>query len=159
MQSAGSAIASGASRFLVILLDRFRQREMNHRAHRRLVDAQSEGDRAHQHAHFVRHPAFLIAPPQVAFHLAVISDGGNSCSSEEIHRLFNPGDGRRVNDDAAVRIVSQSAQQQAWLRRAFAFLHQIAQVRPMKAGDVLVRIAQLKLAEECRDAPAGWRWR
>src|SRR5947209_7079946 len=46
------AIAPGASRFLVILLDRFRQCQVNDSAHRGLVDAQPEGDRSNENAHF-----------------------------------------------------------------------------------------------------------
>ena len=138
-------IASGASGFLVILLDRFGQRQMHHRPHRSLVDAQSEGDRAHQHAHFIRHPAFLVVPSLRGLHLAVIADGGNLLLFEKVHRLFNFGDGRRVNNDAAVLVVAQGAQQQARLLAPCALLHQIAQVRPVKAGNVLVRIAQLQL--------------
>src|SRR5439155_16591391 len=46
------AVASGAARLLIILLDRLRHREMNYSSHRRLVDSQSEGDRPDQHGHF-----------------------------------------------------------------------------------------------------------
>src|SRR5712691_6669131 len=70
-------VAPGAPRLLIILFDRFRQREMNHGAHGGFIDAEAERDRADQHAHSVRHPALLVAPPVVDLHLAVIRDGGN----------------------------------------------------------------------------------
>src|SRR3989475_11008039 len=71
-------VAPGAPRLLVILLNRFRQREMNHGAYGSFVDTQSESYGAHQHGHFVRHPAFLVAPSSAGIHLAVICNGGNS---------------------------------------------------------------------------------
>src|SRR2546427_10817983 len=71
-------VAPGAPRLLVVLLDRFRQREMNHGAYGSFVDTQSESYGAHQHAHFVRHPALLVAPSSAGIHLAVICNGGAS---------------------------------------------------------------------------------
>jgi hypothetical protein len=45
----GQAVAAGASRFLVIALERFRQVEVADEAHVRLVDAHAEGDGRHHH--------------------------------------------------------------------------------------------------------------
>ena len=42
----GKAVATGAARFLVILLDGFRQREMDHGADGGFIDAQAESDGA-----------------------------------------------------------------------------------------------------------------
>src|SRR3989442_11296537 len=116
-------VAPGAPRLLIILLDRFRQREMNHGAYGSLVDTQSESYGAHQHAHFVRHPALLVAPSSAGIHLAVICDGGNSLLLEEIHCLFDPGDRGGVDDDVAVRVLPQRPHQQAGLHAPIAFLH------------------------------------
>src|SRR5690242_1866171 len=41
-----STIATRAARFLVILLNRFRQREMNYGAHRGFIDPQAKSNRA-----------------------------------------------------------------------------------------------------------------
>ena len=92
------AIAPGAPRLLVILFDGFRQREMNHRAHRGLVDAQSESDRADQHANFVGHPHLLVAPACSGIHPAVIGDGGDSLLLQKIHRLFHARNRGRIDD-------------------------------------------------------------
>src|SRR5712692_9889733 len=140
-------VAPGASRLLVILLDRFRQREMNHGAYGSLVDTQSESYGAHQHAHFVRHPALLVAPSSPGIHLAVICNGGNSLLLEEIHCPFDPGDRGGVDDDVAVRVLPKRPHQQAGLHAPIAFLHDIPQVGPMEAGDVLVRVAQPELID------------
>ena len=85
----------------------------------------------------------------------MIADGGNLVLLEKVHSLFHLGDSRRVNDDAAVLVVTQGAQQQAGLLAACAFLHQIAQVRPVKAGNVFVRIAQLQLVKNVVTHPPG----
>ena len=148
-------VAPGAPRLLIILLDRFRQREMNHGAYGSLVDTQSESYGAHQHAHFVRHPALLVAPSSAGIHLAVICDGGNSLLLEEIHCLFDPGDRGGVDDDVAVRVLPQRPHQQAGLHAPIAFLHDIPQVAPIEAGDVLVRIAQPELIDNIVTHPPG----
>src|SRR5260370_31410615 len=83
-------VSTGAARFLVILLDTLRQREMNHRAHSRFVDAQAEGHGADHDAHFIRHPFFLVLPPRGAFHLAVIAHGRDSVFLQKISRFSPP---------------------------------------------------------------------
>src|SRR5256885_6139108 len=52
----GVSVAASPARFLVILLDAFRQREVNYFADAGFVDAEPEGDRANDNAHFVRRP-------------------------------------------------------------------------------------------------------
>ncbi len=81
---------------------------MNHGSHRRLVDAQSKGNRAHQHAHFVRHPAFLVATPLIALHLGVVRYGGNALVLQKVDRFLDSIDGRRVDDDVAVIVIAQA---------------------------------------------------
>src|SRR6266849_3565591 len=43
----GECVAAGSARLLVILLDTLRQREVNHCAHGRFINAQAEGHGAH----------------------------------------------------------------------------------------------------------------
>ena len=76
---------------------------MNHRAHRGLVDAQAESDRAHHDANLIRHPFFLIFAPGEGTHLSMVSDRRNAVFLEEIHGFTDAGDGRGVNDNAAIR--------------------------------------------------------
>ena len=56
----GATVPARASRLLVILLDRWRQRQVNDRSNGGFIDAKPERDRPHQHAHFIGHPALLI---------------------------------------------------------------------------------------------------
>ena len=52
----GVSVAASPARFLVILLDAFRQREVNYFTDAGLVDAKPKGDRANDNAHFIRRP-------------------------------------------------------------------------------------------------------
>ena len=88
-----TSISPRAARLLVILLDRLRQRQVNHGAHRGLVDAKAERDRSHQHPHFVRHPSFLVLPPHGRFHLPVIRDGRDPALLQIFDRLFDAANG------------------------------------------------------------------
>ena len=94
----GKTVASRTARFLVILLDRFRQREMDHSANGGFIDPQAKGDGADQHADFVGHPSFLVAPAGGVVHLAVVADGFDSGFGEQDDGLFDARDGGRVND-------------------------------------------------------------
>ena len=113
----GQAIATGATGFLIILLYRLRQRQVDDGTHRGLVDAQPEGDRSYKYAHFVRHPALLVEPALILFHLSVVRDCGNPLLFQEINRLFNARDGGSIHDDGAVSVAAQSVHQQ---RRLFS---------------------------------------
>ena len=136
----GLAIASGASGFLVILLDGFRQREMNDGADGGLINSQPKGNGADQHAHFVGHPALLIAAAVVRVHFAVVADGGDALVLEKIHRLFYAIDGGRINNDVAVGIIAQDFEEKRKLLDALARANQIAKIRAVKAGDVFIRL-------------------
>ena len=85
----GAAVAPGAACLLVVLFNRFGQREMDHGPNVRLVDAESEGDRPNQHAYFVRHPAFLVVLARSGVHFAVVRRGGNALIFQKIDRLFH----------------------------------------------------------------------
>src|SRR5256885_5242816 len=56
----GVSVAASPARFLVILFDAFRQGEVNYFTDAGLVDAEPEGDRANDNAHFIRRPQLLI---------------------------------------------------------------------------------------------------
>src|ERR1700741_5438372 len=71
----GKSVAAGTAGLLVILLNRFRQGEMDHSAHGGFVDAKTEGNRSDENAHFVRHPALLILAAGGGIHFAVIGEG------------------------------------------------------------------------------------
>src|SRR5580693_923837 len=79
----GKPIPTGTASFLVILLDRFRQCEMDHGANGSLVDAETESNRANEDAHFVRHPSLLILATGFRFHLAVIRESRDVVLFEE----------------------------------------------------------------------------
>jgi len=72
-EAIGAFPSRPAARFLVILLDAFRQREVNYFADAGLVDAEPEGDRADDYA---TSSATTIADFFAArrFHFSVVSD-------------------------------------------------------------------------------------
>src|SRR5205823_1973582 len=144
----GERVAAGATRLLVILLDALREREMNHRAHGGLIDAQAEGHRADHDAHFVGHPFFLILAAGRALHLAVITDGGDAVFLEEIDSVTNARDRGSVDDHASVRDLSYGAEQQLILRSGAASANDVSQIGAAKAGNVLVGIAQAELLDD-----------
>ena len=152
----GQAVAARAARFLVVLLDRFRQRKVNDGADSSLVDAQAKRNGADQHADFIRHPALLVTAASVGVHLAVIGDGGNSLLGQKIDGLLDFADGRRINNHVAVRISSERAQQKVVLGPRVHFLHHVPQIWPVETGDALMRIAQAELVHDVvPHAPRG----
>ena len=98
------AVAARTSCLLVILLDRFRQRQVNHGAHGRLINPQAEGQRTHQDRDLVGHPALLVAPALIGIHLAVVGDRRDPVLGEEIHRLIHSRNGRGVDDHVAAGV-------------------------------------------------------
>ncbi len=85
----------------------------------------------------------------------MIGNGRNSLFFEKVHRAFNSGNRRRVDDDVALRIFAQRVDQQIRLRAPIAFVDHVSKIRPMKAGNVFVRIAQLKLIKDVVPHPPG----
>src|SRR5580704_2790706 len=118
---------------------------MDDRANRSFIDAKAERDSAHQNAHFIRHPAFLIFSAHVVIHFSMIRNGRNSMLLEEINRFFHLVNGRRINNYILFRVGAQGLQQKIWLFASAAFLDDVTQVRTVKTRDVFVGIAQLKL--------------
>ena len=121
---------------------------MNHRTYRSLVNTQSKGYGADQHAHFIRCPALLVAPARLRVHLSVIGDGRDSALLQKVHCLLYSVYRGRVNDHVTAGVFAQRANQQVVLHPVFAFFDQILQVGTMEAGDVLVGIAQTKLRDD-----------
>ena len=144
----GEAVTAGAACFLVILLDTFRESEMNDGAHGGLVDAQAEGHGAHQDAHFVGHPLFLVFAAGAAIHLAVIADGGDAVFFEEIDGFSHASDRGRIDDGAAVRDLPHGAKEGFVLCAGVGLADDVAQVRAAETGDVFVRIAQTELLDD-----------
>ena len=144
----GEAVASGAARFLVILLDAFWESEMNDGAHGGLVDAQTEGHGADQDADFVGHPFFLVFAAGAVFHLAVIANGGDAVFFEEIDGFADAVDGGGVDDDAAVGDLADGAKEEFVLRASVGLADDVAEIGAAEAGDVFVGIAQAELLDD-----------
>ena len=135
------SIAPRPSRLLVVLLNALGQRKVDHRAHRRLVDAQPESDRAHHHADFIGHPFLLILAPRPRIHLPVVRDGANAVFLEKVHRLPDPRDGRRIHDNVSIAHAPHGLKQHRHLRARIALAHHVTQVRSAETRYVLERLA------------------
>ena len=127
---------------------------MDHGAYRSFIDSQSEGQRAYQHGHLIGHPALLVAPPQVALHLSMISNRANSLLFQESYGLLDFVNGGRINNHVAAGILIEGRYQEIGLRASSTLFHNVAQIRPMEAGDVLMRIAQPELIDNIVTHPA-----
>ncbi len=138
-------VAPCAPSFLVVLLNRLWQREMNHRAHGRLVDAQSKRDCADQHSHLVRHPALLILPAHRRFHLRVIRNRPETFFLQALNCFLDASNGWRIHDHATLGVMPQRAQQQLHLCVRIALARDVAQILAVETGDVQIGFAQLQL--------------
>ena len=116
-------IAACTTGFLVVLLDRFWQRKVNHGADRSLIDPQSKSDSADQNANLIRHPTFLIAAPRLSVHFAVIGDCGNAPLLEKIHGLLHAIDSGSVNDDVTAGVLAHRTYKQRVLYACLTLLH------------------------------------
>src|SRR6201992_1833695 len=114
---------------------------MNHRAHRGFIDTKPKGQRAHQHWHFVRHPALLVARTQTILHLPVIWDCGNSLLFQKIDSLLHLINGWRINNHVTTGIVAQGIYQKTGLRARVALAYYVSAVGAMRARTVLMRLA------------------
>ena len=163
----GKSVASGTACFLIILLDGFWQREVDHSANGGLVDAESESNCADEDADFVGHPAFLILATALGIHFAVIRKGWDFVLLEEFDGRFHFRNRGRIDDQIRFRVVANRGEQHLVLL-LFAALHcEIPQIGTIEAGDVFVRIVQAKLLDdvvtdvlrgagrECGDALVG----
>jgi len=74
----GIPIPPGATGFLVELLYRLGQRQVNHRSNGRLIDSETESNRPHEHSHLIRHPALLIPAPILRLHLGMVWNSLNA---------------------------------------------------------------------------------
>ena len=141
-------VAAGAACFLVILLDALWQREVNHRPDGRFVDSQAEGHGADHGAHFIGHPFFLVLAARGAFHLAVISDGGDAAFLEKIDGFTNARNRGCVDDNAAVCDLPDGAEQQFILHPGVTLANDVSKIGAAKAGDMFVGIAKAELLDD-----------
>jgi hypothetical protein len=107
-----SAVASGASGFLVIGLDALRQVEMGDEAHIRLVDAHAERDgRDHDQALFALKSRLVLAPRRVV-HAGVIGQGVDALGAEPRRGLVDLAPRQAVDDAGLARMLVGDEPQQ-----------------------------------------------
>ena len=84
----------------------------------------------------------------------MVRDRRNSLIFQEVNRLLHLINGRRINNHVAARIFVQRFYQKSGLGLGIAFVHHVTQIGAVKAGNVLVRIAQAELVNDVVPDPA-----
>ena len=94
----GIAVPAGASRFLVVRLQRARRRQVRHAAHVRPVDAHTEGVGGHHRVELAGHECALHALAPAAVHAGVIGGRLPLDRIEALRLLLGGPAGGRVDD-------------------------------------------------------------
>ena len=95
MHSAGSAIAAGAARLLVVRLQRVRHVVVEHHAHIRLIDAHAEGVRRHDDSQAVARERILDSLAVGIFHARVIARALDALLLQVVGELLDAACGCR----------------------------------------------------------------
>jgi len=93
-----STITAGASRLLVIRLERPRQLQMDHRSHVGLVDAHSERVGSRDNAHTAVHEALLYVRPLVRGQARMVRLNANTQPGYGIPDSLDATSSRRIDD-------------------------------------------------------------
>jgi hypothetical protein len=144
----GQSIAPGAAGLLIELFDAFGQAEADHGADVGFVDAETESDRADEHASFFGHPLFLILAARGSVHLAVIADGGDAVFFKEIDDFAYTGHRWGVDDDVAVFHFFYGFDDTVVLHGSLALADEVAEVFAAEAGNGFQGVAEVELVDD-----------
>ena len=85
----------------------------------------------------------------------MIGRGRDTALFQEIYRLLHARDGRLVDDYVAFVVSAHQRLQQAQHFSALALFGHVTQIGAVEAGNVFVRVTQLKLVEDVVTDPLG----
>ena len=129
----GQAVTAGAARLLLIMLDRFRKRRVDHTSDVATVDSHAEGDRRHNHVDLLRGEAILRAPALLRLHPGVIVGGPDGVRLQIGRHLL----GLFATDAVYNRSLARVPAQHAGHLRIDVQLrdHPVKQIRPIERAD------------------------
>jgi hypothetical protein len=143
----GLAVAAGATGFLIIGLDAFRQIQVGHEAYVRFVYPHTEGDGGHHYQTVFPQKSVLVLLPLLARKASVVGQGVESLLHQPVGRLFHFV-ARQAIDNAGIRgmLTAQKAQQ----LRAGVLLgfYAVLDIGPVKARDELPGVFQLQALDD-----------
>ena len=152
---AGLPVASRASRFLVIALDRLGQRVVDHQPDVRLVDAHAEGDGRRHDRHVAVDESLLRAAAGLRVEAGVVGQRGVAAGGQSFGEAFGLAPREAVDDG---RLPSPLVEQIHQLPEGpLLRLHRIRQVGAVEAGDEAGAIAETQLGCDVFPYPLGRR--
>ncbi len=148
-------VAPGPACLLIIALQIFRQIIMHNETDVRLIDAHSERDGCGDHADIVAQERFLMFCALCGCETSVIRFRADAIFVKIARQRIGALATRAINDAAVVRPAADE-RQHLFVGRRFGN-NTIGQVRPVEAGDVAARIAQVQLLNDVDPHPLGSR--
>jgi len=106
----GGAVSSGASDFLIVAFNIFRQTVMNNPADIRFIDAQTKGDRGADDLNFVADKCVLDFAALVIIHAGVVIRRPVTASLEPLRHVFRCLAGETINNTRLVFSFGEKAQ-------------------------------------------------
>ncbi len=91
------------------MLDRFRQRRVDHTSNVAAVDSHAEGDRRHNHVDLLRGEAILRAPALLRLHPGVIVGGPDAMRLQVARHLLGVFAADAVDNRSLARMPAQHA--------------------------------------------------
>ena len=139
----GQAVAPGATRLLVVPLDRLRQVEVGDEPHVGLVDAHAERDGGDHHEALLAQEPALVAGAHPGVETRVVRQRGNAVLHEELGCLLH-GCPRQAVHDARVSGVLGAQQREQLLQRLLLGLDAVLDIGPVEARHELFRLREVE---------------
>ena len=146
------AVASGASRLLLVVLERLRRAGVDHEADVRAIDAHPERDGRDDDVGLFVDERVLVPVPLGVVEPGVIRQRAHAGRRQPLGERVDLA-ARRAVDDARLAAMAREDVLQLLLQ-ARARQHAVDEVRPIERADQLERLAQLRAAPRCRAARA-----
>ena len=136
-------VAPGSARLLLIVLDRFRHRQVDDEADIRAVDAHAEGDGGDDQIALLRDESVLHAPPFVRRFAGVIGERFVAQRFQRVVRLIDILAAQAINDARLALVPIEDFAD--LLVRIAAAQYTVSQVRPVEIADEHKRINERQL--------------
>ena len=151
------AVAAGAARLLLVVLERLRRAGVQHEPHVGSIDAHAERDRRDDDVDVLVEERVLIAMPLLVGQPGVIGDGAIALLAQPRGEIVDLAPRQTVDDAGLVAMAREHVEDLTLEIRARQ--HAVDEVRPIERSDELERIDAGRAATRCRAARARSRSR